>query len=207
MENKSKKKDYELYKVKQINRILNVELQELKKINSEMRVKLDSWEYDYNNLKEEYLNLINKRLKNRIKKTVVGKSIKKIKESIKPSSISENQENLNDNSINVNNENASLSKTSINKKPKIALIVDVVGWCFWNIANVIVDNLNGYYDFEIIPVENVDNNIYTIIFYVQDFDLVHFFWRGHLTFLDNSLEYLYKIGMPVDYFKENYRLH
>lgn len=204
MKNKSKELDYELYKVKQINRILNVELQEIKKINNEMRVKLDSWEYDYNNLKEEYLNLVNKTLKNRIKKTIVGKAIKKTKDKLRGTVNSETHDSSFINSREANIENVPISKINIKQKPRIALIVDVVGWCFWNIANTIVDNLKKYYDFEIIPVENIDNNIYITIFYVQNFDLVHFFWRGHLTFLDNSLEYLYKIGMPVDYFKENY---
>ena len=150
MKNKSKELDYELYKVKQINRILNVELQEIKKINNEMRVKLDSWEYDYNNLKEEYLNLVNKTLKNRIKKTIVGKAIKKTKDKLRGTVNSETHDSSFINSREANIENVPISKINIKQKPRIALIVDVVGWCFWNIANTIVDNLKKYYDLDVI---------------------------------------------------------
>lgn len=92
----------------------------------------------------------------------------------------------------------------IKHKPKIALVVDVQGWCFWNIANEIKNNLGEYYDFEIIPLENIDNNIISLIFYVKDFDLVHFFWRGHLSLFKELSWYIRSFNLTLEEYSERY---
>lgn len=91
-------------------------------------------------------------------------------------------------------------------KPKIALIVDVENWCFWNIATEIKQNLSENYEFEIIPFDDININIVQLFFYLRNkqFDLVHFFWRSHLSKLNYSNEYLYSCGMDFDWFKQIY---
>lgn len=102
------------------------------------------------------------------------------------------------NGLTETNKNADLSKK------RIALVVDVEGWCFWNIAQRIKENLSKFYDFEIIPLELIDNNIIKLLFYTKSFDLVHFFWRGHLSFLENSQAYCYECGLDYPGFVELY---
>ena len=93
-----------------------------------------------------------------------------------------------------------------NVKPNIALIVDVEDWCFWNNANKIAECLKEYYNFEIIPLENINNNIIKLFFYVYKFDLVHFFWRGHLSFIESdfSIKYLESCNLSLEDFKNKY---
>ncbi len=96
------------------------------------------------------------------------------------------------------------STASVLRKPKIALVVDIEGWCFWNISCQIVNHLKEYYDFEIIPLDNIDNNIIRLFLYVYKFDLVHFFWRGHLSFIDGSYEVVKQYGLDLESFKSLY---
>lgn len=89
-------------------------------------------------------------------------------------------------------------------KPKIALVVDVEGWCFWNIAQELKKYLSDFYDFEIIPLDNIENNIVKLFFYIRNFDLVHFFWRSQLSLLENCDDYLRSCGLDYDWFKSIY---
>lgn len=95
-------------------------------------------------------------------------------------------------------------EAKVTRKPKIALIVDVEDWCFYNISNTIKNHLDKYYDFEIIPLELIDNNLIKLIFYVKNFDLVHFFWRGHLSFFKYQHDYINSCGLSYPDFKELY---
>ncbi|MGN1379200.1 MAG: glycosyltransferase [Bacilli bacterium] len=93
----------------------------------------------------------------------------------------------------------------INKdKKKIALVVDVEGWCFWNISQRIKENLSEFYDFEIIPLDIIDNNVIKLLFYTKSFDLVHFFWRGHLSLFDSFQDYCNECGISYQGFIELY---
>lgn len=93
---------------------------------------------------------------------------------------------------------------AIKTKPKIALVVDVENWCFWNIANIVKEGLKKDYDFEIISLELLNNNIVQALFYLKKFDLIHFFWRGHLSFIKDMEWYIKQCGMDYDTFYELY---
>ena len=91
-----------------------------------------------------------------------------------------------------------------NHKKKIALVVDVRNWCFWNISQKIVKYLNDFYDFEILVLEDLDNNVAKLLFYTKKFDLVHFFWRGHLSLFESLTPYINTCGLDLNTFKELY---
>ena len=76
-------------------------------------------------------------------------------------------------------------------KPKIALIVDTDNWAFYNRASLIKERLSEYFEFKIIPVIAIEQNIVQVILLIQDYDLVHFFWRGLLFSLENE-NYFFK---------------
>lgn len=72
-------------------------------------------------------------------------------------------------------------------KPKIALVVDTDNWAFYNRAVIIKEKLQDDFDFTIIPyVTALQENLLQLILLVQDYDLVHFFWRGILFFLNDD---------------------
>lgn len=81
------------------------------------------------------------------------------------------------------------------KKPTIALIVDVEDWAFSNISKQVMKYLEPRYNFKYISMDSVDN-IIKLLFYVKECDLIHFFWRGHLSWLNDSggYQYLKTIG-------------
>ena len=90
-----------------------------------------------------------------------------------------------------------------NKTPKILLVVDVKDWCFWNIAHEIKKNLKEF-AITIIPLEELDNNLVKLFFYAKDFDLIHFFWRGHLSFFNDNVNYMNECGISYEDFMNNY---
>ncbi len=91
------------------------------------------------------------------------------------------------------------------KKKRIALVVDVKGWCFWNIASIIKEKLSKEYDFEIINMEELDNNMAKLFLYTKDsFDLIHIFWRGHLTLLPFYENYIQECGLTYNSFLDLY---
>lgn len=64
------------------------------------------------------------------------------------------------------------------RKPKIALVIDVEGWAFHNIARYLIKYQSHRFDFEIFPVAEL-GGIERVARLTQGFDLVHFFWRVH----------------------------
>lgn len=102
-------------------------------------------------------------------------------------------------SLGINEEKLIIEKT----KKKIALVVDVYDWCFYNISTKINEYLKAYFDFEIIVMTDFEN-IYDLFFYIKDFDLVHFFWRGHLLWLNsNDYSFITTYGMTYRHFLDN----
>ena len=93
---------------------------------------------------------------------------------------------------------------SESEKKKIALVVDSYDWCFYNIASQIKKHLSYKYNIEIIVMDNI-NNIYLLMLYLKQFDLAHFFWRGHLLWLDkfDNEEFINAYGFSYDYFVTN----
>ncbi len=90
------------------------------------------------------------------------------------------------------------------RKPKIALVVDLKGWAYWNIACKIQENLSKDYEIEVIPTEEFENNIIRLFFYLKSFDLVHFFWRGHLSLLEYQESYINSCGLTLSEFISRY---
>lgn len=85
-------------------------------------------------------------------------------------------------------------------KPKIALIVDTDNWAFYNRASLIKERLSEYFEFKIIPIIAIQQNILQVILLVQDYDLVHFFWRGLLFSLENENYFFKRNEIDVDKF-------
>lgn len=78
------------------------------------------------------------------------------------------------------------------EKPKIAMIVDVYNWAFYNRAVVLKEKLSDYYDMKIIPADTaLENNMLQLVLMLQGYDLVHFFWRRILFNLSND-NYVFK---------------
>ncbi len=91
-----------------------------------------------------------------------------------------------------------------NKKKKILLVVDVENWCFWNISKRIKENLSNYFEISIISLDIIDNNLIRLLFLARKYDLVHFFWRGHLSFLEDYKDYCRECGLSYEGFVELY---
>lgn len=78
-------KDYkvELEQEQQVNRIMKAELKELRTICAELNEKINAWKYDYDNLKKSYDELYNKTLKNRFKRTFLGRKLVALKHKLR----------------------------------------------------------------------------------------------------------------------------
>ncbi|MFN0138399.1 MAG: glycosyltransferase [Phycisphaerae bacterium] len=68
-------------------------------------------------------------------------------------------------------------------KPKIALITDVEGWAFSNIARQVCRYLGDRYEFRTITT-NVVDNIAHVFLMARDCDVIHVFWRETLRMID-----------------------
>ncbi len=68
------------------------------------------------------------------------------------------------------------------QKPKIALILDTDNWAFGNIARQLEKNLSDRFSFMRIPMDVIDN-IDQVFLMAQQCQILHFFWREHLTLI------------------------
>lgn len=91
-------------------------------------------------------------------------------------------------------------------KKKIAIIYDIDGWAFHNIAIQIQKNLSDIFEIDIIPVSVFGDNIVKLVFLASNYDLVHCLWRGLISCLDNqfSQEYIKNLGLTFEQFFERY---
>jgi glycosyltransferase involved in cell wall biosynthesis/GT2 family glycosyltransferase len=89
------------------------------------------------------------------------------------------------------------------EKEKIALVVDVKNWAFDNIAKNIIKNIGYKYDFKIVYLSELDDNIIHLIYSCMDCKIIHFFWRGHINFINGafSKQYLSYYGTGYENFK------
>ncbi|WP_201864663.1 glycosyltransferase [Microvirga soli] len=71
-------------------------------------------------------------------------------------------------------------------KPNIALVVDVEDWAFHNIATQVQRNLKDKFDFDIIPLQAIDDDLFRLMLMMEGYDAAHFFWRQHLHALAGS---------------------
>ena len=96
----------------------------------------------------------------------------------------------------------------INKKAKIAIIIDKKGWAYANTANQIKKNLDKYYQIDIISMEVFKDNIVKLFLYLSDYDLSFFLWRGLISWLysDYSKIYIENLGFEYNDFIEKYQI-
>lgn len=90
-------------------------------------------------------------------------------------------------------------------KKKIALIIDTEGWAFDNIAHRIQENLTEF-DIDIIPGRLFEGNMIRLFILCQDYDLIHFMWRGYISLIDRGEMHNYceNLGMSFEEFKEQF---
>lgn len=90
-------------------------------------------------------------------------------------------------------------------KKKIALIIDTDNWAFGNIARQLRNNLSHRFDFIVIPMDIIDN-IDQVFVMARDCEVVHFFWREHLTLIGSPYfkSYAENLGMSYEQFHERF---
>lgn len=76
----------------------------------------------------------------------------------------------------------SSESADVPRRPKIALVIDTEHWAFWNISRQLQRYLSDRFEFVVIPMDVVDN-IIQVLLMTDGCDLVHFFWREHLTLI------------------------
>lgn len=92
------------------------------------------------------------------------------------------------------------------EKKKIAIIIDTDGWAFDNIAKQIKKNLTQY-EIDIIPGRIFEGNMLRLFLFCEEYDLIHFLWRGYLSLInrqemqDYSEKYL---NIEFEEFKRRY---
>lgn len=93
-----------------------------------------------------------------------------------------------------------------NDKKKIAIVYDVDGWAFHNIAKEIQKNLSEDYDIDIVPKSAFNHNVIRLMFLAKRYDLVHVLWRGMFSELEGeySKEYIRSLGLPKEDFIKKY---
>ena len=91
------------------------------------------------------------------------------------------------------------------KKQKIAFVVDVYNWAFYNRAIILKDKLKDYYDIDVIPAQSsLNNDLLQLFLVLKDYNLVHFFWRGLLFYLTDDNPSFKKYNIKIyDFFSEN----
>ena len=87
-------------------------------------------------------------------------------------------------------------------KKKIALIIDSEGWAFDNIAHRLKENLTNF-DIDIIPGRIFEGNMIKLFLFCEDYDLIHFMWRGYISLIDRDEMHKYcdTLGMTFEEFK------
>ncbi len=91
-------------------------------------------------------------------------------------------------------------------KKKIAIIYDVDGWAYHNIAKEIQKNIKEDYKIDIFPKTVFSHNIIRLMFLAKNYDLVHLLWRGMFSELesDYSEQYIRSLGLTKDEFVKRY---
>ena len=101
---------------------------------------------------------------------------------------------------------ANLDNTKKGNKKRIAIVYDVDGWAYCNIATEIKKYLSNDFDIDIFPVSVFDDNIVRLILLADRYDLVHCLWRGLLSCLDYEYArgYIHNMGLTFEEFMDNY---
>lgn len=95
------------------------------------------------------------------------------------------------------------------KKPKIAFVIDTLGWTFDNIAINLKEELKEYYDIDIIPGDIFNGNMIKLFILCKNYDLIHFFWRGYFYLIEKLQlnKYIESIGFEEQEFIDEYILN
>ena len=91
-------------------------------------------------------------------------------------------------------------------KKKIAIVYDIDGWAFSNIAKQIQTYLSKDFEIDIFPVSVFDDNAVKLVLLAERYDLVHCLWRGLLSCLDYEFArgYIYNMGLTFEEFMDKY---
>ena len=73
-------------------------------------------------------------------------------------------------------ENKKFKSKNVNRKKKIALVIDRRGWALDNVATEIVKNLSDEFDFMKIYLSDFDN-LGKVLLLADDCQMIHFLWR------------------------------
>ena len=94
----------------------------------------------------------------------------------------------------------------MNGKPRIGLVTDTAGWAFANIARQLQRHLTSRFDFTVLPMDALDNDITQTLLLTRDCDLVHFFWREHLRLIGapEARAHVERLGLTYDAFEARY---
>ena len=95
---------------------------------------------------------------------------------------------------------------NLENKKKIAIVIDVEGWAFYNSASQIKKYLSKYYDIDIIPMDIFEGNIVKMLILSKKYDLMHFMWRAQISWLTNefSKHYINSLGDEYEQFENEY---
>lgn len=90
-------------------------------------------------------------------------------------------------------------------RKKIALVIDTDNWAFGNISRQLQNHLKDSFEFTVIPMDIIDN-IDQVFMMAKDCNLIHFFWREHLTLIGTEYyrAYIEKIGLDYNDFHSRF---
>lgn len=91
------------------------------------------------------------------------------------------------------------------QKSKIALIIDTDNWAFGNISRQLQRYLSDRFEFTVIPMDIIDN-IDQVLMMARDCEILHFFWREHLTLIGTPYyrSYVESLGLSYDEFEQRF---
>lgn len=102
-------------------------------------------------------------------------------------------------------ENKKFKSKNVNRKKKIALVIDRRGWALDNVATEIVKNLSDEFDFMKIYLSDFDN-LGKVLLLADDCQMIHFLWRPLASCYYNSYtqNYIKSLGMSSEEFYDRY---
>lgn len=107
-----------------------------------------------------------------------------------------------------------IEQSSYNKKEeeiapkKIAIVYDVDGWAFHNIAKEIKRYLSKDYEVNIFPKSVFDHNVVKMLLLTRHYNLIHVLWRGMFSELEGEYlkGYIKNMGFQYEEFIQKYVL-
>ncbi len=93
-----------------------------------------------------------------------------------------------------------------NFKKKVAIIIDKIGWAYYNSALEIQKNLKNDFDIDIIDMEMFGDNVVKVFLLSEKYDLMFFMWRGLISWLysDYSKDYIKQLDFSFDEFVKRF---